>query len=192
MRPRNNPPTPVTPTQKPSATLPRNATLPTLHPDELDQDYVEMRHTCVAEIVREGRSQVNPLPSPTPSIRATDPYTRALVEENKRLQSSLTHFTQKITSLETEKAELVEKVQKLEAGMSGGLASPLGGAVAMVGNSPMRVPNPEVPQQSQQQQEETRECNLSYLTNLDDDQVSTRRGGRRGRRGRREVEGHWN
>lgn len=171
VKPRTSPSTVMTPTITHSATLPRNATLPTIHPNELDEDYVEMKRPCALDMGREGRGHMDPLPSPSPSLRAVDPYTRALIEENKRLRSSLTHFTEKVTSLERDKAELEEKVQKLEAELSSKMMSSQDGTVRMVGNSPVRVPVPEALPQSQQQQEETRECNLSYLSNLDDDQV---------------------
>ena len=189
---RNSPPTPMTPTKKQSVTLPRNLTLPNIRPDELEEDYVEMRHNCASEGVQDGRVQnaALPSPSPSPSLRAADPYTRALIEENKRLRTSITHYTQKVASLEREKAELELKVRKLEADVSSGPISPQDGSVGMVGNSPTRVPVPELLpqslQQQQQQQEEAREYNVSYLGSLDDDQV---RGGRRGGEGREKKGG---
>ena len=123
---------------------------------------------------------MDPLPSPSPGLRAADPYTRALIEENKRLRSSLTHYTEKVTSLEREKAKLEEKVQKLEAELSARMTSSQEGGVRMVGNSPMRVPIPETLPQSQQKQEEARESNLAYLSNLDNDQVTEGREGNDG------------
>ena len=177
---RNSPPMPMTPTQKQSATLPHKLTLPSIRPDELEDDYVEMRHNCASEVVQDGRVQNDPLPSPSPSpsLRAADPYTRALIEENRRLRTSLTHYTKKVTSLEREKAELEGKLRKLEADVSSGAMSPQDGAVRLVGNSPTRVPIPELLPQSlqQQQQEEAKEYNLSYLGSLDDDQVRGEKG----------------
>ena len=137
-----------------------------------------MKRSCVPEDSPERRPRVDTLPSPGASIRVADPYTRALTEDNKRLRSSLAHFTQKIANLEAEKSELLEKVKKLEAGVVGAPSN--GATVHIVGNSLMRVPVPEAFQQSQQQQDEAKETNLNYLSNLNDDQVGGQRGERKG------------
>lgn len=104
-------------------------------------------------------------PSSEPS--GSDPYIRALQEENNRLEITVKKLTDRAHNLEVENIDLRAKLKGMETYMR----SSTGIVMPPSRDSFTSLPAPEPATQTPEEEDQLQKKNVAYIAKLDDDQV---------------------